>query len=91
MFAHKKEMTLAVLTGFMIGSLNKIWPWKEVLSTRMDRHGEEVPLLEKSILPTSFDGDPQLMVAILFSILGFAVIFLLEHLASNKKTNANAN
>lgn len=91
MFAHKKEMTLAVLTGFMIGSLNKIWPWKEVLSTRMDRHGEEVPLLEKSILPTSFEGDPQLMVAILFSIIGFAVIFLLEYLASNKKTNANAN
>ena len=91
MFAHKKEITLAVLTGFMIGSLNKIWPWKEVLSTRIDRHGVEVPLLEKSVLPTSFDGDPQLMIAILFSIIGFAVIFLLEYLASSKKINANEN
>lgn len=91
MFANKKELTLAVLTGFMIGSLNKIWPWKEVLSSRIDRHGEEVPLLENSILPTSFEGDPQLMIAILFSIVGFAVIFLLEYLASNKRTNANAN
>ncbi|WP_299682817.1 DUF368 domain-containing protein [uncultured Dokdonia sp.] len=89
MFAHKKEITLAVLTGFMIGSLNKIWPWKNVLSTRIDRHGEEVPLLEKSVLPSSFEGDPLVVYAIIFAIIGFLAIFLLERLAVRKKINAN--
>lgn len=89
MFAHKKELTLAVLTGFMIGSLNKIWPWKEVLSTRIDRHGEEVPLLEQSILPSSFDGDALLVYAILTAVVGFAVILILERAAGQKDTYAD--
>ncbi|RCS27454.1 DUF368 domain-containing protein [Polaribacter sp. WD7] len=85
MFTHKKDLTLAVLTGFMIGSLNKIWPWKKVISTRIDRHGEEVPLLEKSIAPLSFEGDAQLMFAILLAILGFGLILLMERIAIQKK------
>ena len=85
MFTHKKDLTLAVLTGFMIGSLNKIWPWKKVISTRIDRHGEEVPLLEKSIAPLSFEGDAQLMFAILLATLGFGLILLMERIAIQKK------
>jgi putative membrane protein len=54
MFAHHKNTTLAVLIGFMIGSLNKIWPWKQVLETRLNSHGEVVPFLEKSYITTAF-------------------------------------
>lgn len=89
MFTHKKQLTLAVLTGFMVGSLNKIWPWKEVLTTRIDRHGEEVPLEALSVLPFSFDGDPKVMYATLFMILGFCLILLLEKAAGKKKVYAN--
>lgn len=89
MFTHKKELTLAVLTGFMVGSLNKIWPWKEVLTTRIDRHGEEVPVEALSIFPSSFDGDPKVGVAILFMILGFGLILLLEKAAGKKKVYAD--
>ncbi len=89
MFTHKKQLTLAVLTGFMIGSLNKIWPWKKILSTRIDRHGDEVPLLERSVLPSSFEGEPLLVYAIIFVIIGFLVIFLLERLAVSRKIDAN--
>ena len=89
MFANYKGLTLAILTGFMIGSLNKIWPWKHVLSTRLDRHGEEVPLLERSILPSSYDGDAQLLWAILLASIGFIVIFGLERLSSKKNQDAN--
>jgi len=39
------ELTIAMLAGFMIGSLNKVWPWKEVVSTFTDRHGEIKPLI----------------------------------------------
>ena len=43
LFDHYERLTLAVLTGFIIGSLNKIWPWKEVLQYRLNSHGEQVP------------------------------------------------
>ncbi|WP_299012404.1 DUF368 domain-containing protein [uncultured Polaribacter sp.] len=85
MFANKKNLTLAVLTGFMIGSLNKIWPWKQVLTTRVDRHGVEVPLLENSISPFSFDGDPKLVLAIVLAVFGFGLILLMEKLAVKNK------
>ncbi len=86
MFKHQKNLTLAILTGFMIGSLNKIWPWKNILKTRIDSKGEEVTLLDQSILPSAYDGDPQLLWAILFMVFGFAAILILEGLGKQKTT-----
>jgi putative membrane protein len=54
MFAHHKNTTLAVLIGFMIGSLNKIWPWKQVLETRLNSHGEVVSVFRKKHITTAF-------------------------------------
>ena len=51
--AHFRNITLAVLTGFMLGSLNKVWPWKEVVETFVDSHGEVKPLIETNILPNA--------------------------------------
>src|SRR5690606_35067103 len=51
LFDHHKNFTLAVLTGFILGSLNKIWPWKETLTTRVNSHGIEVPFNEQSVSP----------------------------------------
>ncbi len=89
MFKHHKNMTLAVLTGFMVGALNKIWPWKEVLQFRTNHAGEEIPFIERSILPQNYDADPQLLLALTFAIIGFLTIFLLERLAVNKDVAAN--
>lgn len=85
LFANYKNYTLVVLTGFIIGSLNKIWPWKEVLTYRTNSHGEQVPLNELSISPFSFEGDPQLMYSVLLAIIGFGLILLLEKLAVEKQ------
>lgn len=81
MFKHHKNMTLAVLTGFMVGALNKIWPWKEVLQYRTNHAGEEIPFIERSILPANYDGEPQVLYAIIFAVIGFLTIFLLERIA----------
>jgi len=86
MFKTYNSLTLAMLVGFMIGSLNKIWPWKKVLSTRINSHGETVPLLEKSMSPLAFNGDNQLPFAICFMILGFVIILLLEKFNPKKNT-----
>ncbi|QNK78884.1 DUF368 domain-containing protein [Winogradskyella undariae] len=84
MFKHHKNLTLAILTGFMIGSLNKIWPWKEVLKTRINSEGEIVTLLDRSILPTSYSGENELLMAAVFIVIGFAVILILESLGKQK-------
>lgn len=86
LFDHHKNSTLAVLTGFILGSLNKIWPWKETLTWRLDSHGVKIPFNEQSVSPFSYQGDPQLMMAIILLIVGFLLIILLEKLAniSNK-------
>ncbi|WP_298956050.1 DUF368 domain-containing protein [uncultured Nonlabens sp.] len=84
LFENHKNLTLALLTGFMIGSLNKLWPWKEVIKTRINSHGIEVPFLEKSISPFSFNGDPQILYVILLIITGFLLILGLEKWTEKK-------
>ncbi|PTX61941.1 putative membrane protein [Kordia periserrulae] len=90
LFNNFKNITFAVLTGFILGSLNKIWPWKEVITMRMNSKGEEVPFLEKSILPNTFETltgkDNQLVLAIVLMVVGFLTIFIMEKLATKKDT-----
>ncbi|MBT8180483.1 MAG: DUF368 domain-containing protein [Eudoraea sp.] len=84
MFQNYKNSTLALLTGFILGSLNKIWPWKRVLETKI--FGKKViPINEENISPFNFEGDNQLLYAILLALLGFCVIFILERLATTSK------
>lgn len=85
LFSKFKNYTLAILTGFIIGSLNKIWPWKETISWRTNSKGIEVPFNQISKSPLSFEGDSQLTFAIIVAIVGFALIFILERLAVKKE------
>ena len=85
LFKNHKNLTLSVLTGFIIGSLNKIWPWKETLTWRINSRGIEVPFNQQSISPFSFDEDPQLIMAIAFAVLGFVLILGMEKLAIKKQ------
>jgi len=82
MFNHYKNSTLALLTGFIIGSLNKIWPWKRVLETKTI--AEKVITIDENISPFAFDGDNQLLYALIAAVIGFSLIFILEKSASKK-------
>jgi putative membrane protein len=75
LFARHHDLIVSMLIGFMIGSLRKVWPWKEVVETRLNSHGEIVPLVERNIMPlinTSF------YVAVALAILGVALILVLD-------------
>ena len=85
LFEKYHRLTLAVITGFMIGSLNKIWPWKETLTFRTNSKGVQVPLNEESISPFNFDGDPQLLQAITLMVFGVLIILVLEKMSAKKK------
>jgi putative membrane protein len=83
MFNHYKNITLALLTGFILGSLNKIWPWKKVLQTKT--FGEKTIVVDDmNVWPSAFEGDNQLILAIILAMIGFSLIFILEKVASKK-------
>lgn len=87
-----RDLALAFLTGLMLGSLNKIWPWKETLTWRLDRHGEQVPLLQANLLPQRFaeltGQDPQVLLAMLLAIAGIVLVLGLEWLAGRSPQSA---
>ena len=85
LFKHYHNLTLAILTGFIFGSLNKIWPWKKILTTRLNSKGIEVPVLEESISPLSFEGDSKIGLAIVLIIIGFLTILVLEKVGSKDR------
>ncbi|MDR1581827.1 MAG: DUF368 domain-containing protein [Prevotellaceae bacterium] len=72
-------LTIAFLAGVMFGSLNKIWPWKQVVKSTINSHGETIPLLEENVLPATYSeitGYPSLVFyAIVMMIAGFVIIF----------------
>lgn len=79
--------TIAVLSGFMIGSLNKVWPWKKTLEWTIDRHGESIPLIQKNISPMHYQNlgeNNHLMLAIVFFLVGFLLIFLVDFFQKRK-------
>ncbi len=81
--------TIAVLAGFMVGSLNKVWPWKEVTQTIIDRHGELKPIAERNILPGTYEQitghEAWLLGAIVLAVAGFALIFVVEGIGKKLK------
>lgn len=77
LFTHKKEQTLALLIGFMLGALPKIWPWKSVQLL----NGKEQL---SNISPLNYEGEPQLALALGLMLLGGFVLFLIERLATKK-------
>jgi putative membrane protein len=77
LFRHFHDMTVAVLIGLMAGSLRKIWPWKEVLETTLDRHGQSIPLREANIAPPALL-DPNVVAVIALAALGAALVLIID-------------
>ncbi len=100
-FKYHQQNTLVLLTGFMIGSLYKIWPWRIALSwlNKEDntiKHGIESiakitgqhdkVIVEKLVLPSDYTiGDPRIFAVISAMIIGFAIVFFLERYQNNEE------
>lgn len=82
LFSRFKEITIALLTGFMIGSLYKVWPWKNEFGEAIVVHSDgSKDYMMANVVPSNFDGDPQLWLAIGCAAIGLAVIIILERFA----------
>jgi putative membrane protein len=84
-----RDTTLITLTGLMIGTLPKVWPWKETLTWRTNSHGEQVPLLEQNLSPFQFESvtshPAQLTLAITLMLAAFILVLGLEKFAEKKQ------
>ena len=83
LFKRFHDMTVAVLMGMLIGSLRKIWPWKETLEFMLDRHGKEIPIAQHNVLPAAVNGE--VVGAILLAAFGFVLIWGLSTWAARRE------
>jgi putative membrane protein len=74
---------VGLLAGFMIGSLNKIWPWKVTLETFTDSKGIEQPLVEKNVFP-GISVHSDFFPALLLMLAGFFLILILMRMTKQK-------
>ncbi len=93
-FKYYRSVTLALLTGFMLGSLNKIWPWRNPVDWLRDQSGQIIMaddgvtpkkiLMEENVLPSGYEGEPYVLGVIILTIIGFAAVFVIERLGKEK-------
>lgn len=95
LFNKYRNATLAVLTGFLIGSLNKVWPWQKVLDTRVNSKGETVPYITESVLPKTFSelgpeniafgNESYTIGAVILMVVSALTVFLLNQFSKSNQ------
>ncbi|MFQ3171054.1 MAG: putative membrane protein [Oleispira sp.] len=80
---HYQDLMFSLLTGFMLGALLKVWPWKETISYRLNSNGLEVPFEQLNRLPEWVNSD-QIILAFFMSCVGFSCVFLLEKVSNHQ-------
>lgn len=84
LFSRYHDLTVAALIGLMIGSLRKIWPWKEVLATQVEPDGSVIPVLEANVLPNGSAGEMLLVIGL--AMLALALVVGIEALATRGRS-----
>jgi len=82
---HYHAITISLLSGFMLGSINKLWPWKNVLSYRLSSSGQQEPFLTENILPNHYMAltgeEPYFLGAIFSFFIGIILVIGIERVA----------
>ncbi|MCP3907450.1 MAG: DUF368 domain-containing protein [Oceanicoccus sp.] len=88
LFKRFHDLTLSVLTGFLIGSLNLVWPWKQTLSYYQNRQGEQLALEQQNVLPVTYQSlagaDAQTVFCLGLMAFGMVLVFLLEKIGEQE-------
>ena len=75
------DLMVAVLTGLMLGSLRKVWPWKETVESLVASHGKVVAIVQANVLPTQWSVD--VLSALSLTALGFLAVFFLDRMVKS--------
>lgn len=82
-FKKFRDQTISLLTGFILGSLGILWPWKELLTKTFGDKTEVVGY--HWFLP---EINAEFFIAFAVAIFGVICIWLMEHFAAKKQTDA---
>ncbi len=80
LFKKFKDITIAVLTGFILGSLGIIWPWKNAIEQSF---GEKIKVIGYDYFIPELNSE--FFIAFIIIILGIASIWLMELKAGEKE------
>ena len=88
---HYHQVTIATLIGFLVGSLNVTWPWKQPLATVINHHGETVVLQSVNVLPAQYLAltglAPDTVIAIGCAFVGIVLVLMTEYVSENLGKN----
>lgn len=88
LFHHYHDLTVAALTGLMLGSLRKVWPWKVTTVSEVGPSGEAIPVLQANVLPEAWSAEVAAVTGL--AALGFALVLLVEGLAQQMQAGQRA-
>ena len=89
LFKHYHDMTVALLTGMLLGSLRKVWPWKETVEFMLDRHGVRVPVAQVNVWPAALTWDVVLTLSL--GVSGFVLVAGMTIWATRKEKGKGAD
>ncbi|WP_372739856.1 DUF368 domain-containing protein [Neptunomonas sp.] len=82
LFTTHRMPTLAVMSGFLLGSLNKVWPWKYTTAYTLNSHGKQVPLAQDNVSPFVYEAlsgqDSFMLASIALLVLGVVIVLWME-------------
>lgn len=82
LFTTHRMPTLAVMSGFLLGSLNKVWPWKYTTAYTLNSHGKQIPLAQNNVSPFEYEAlsgqDSFMLASIALLILGVVIVLWIE-------------
>ncbi|MFC4728748.1 DUF368 domain-containing protein [Coralloluteibacterium thermophilus] len=89
-----RNLTMAFLTGLVLGSLGKVWPWKHTLTWQTDSRGERSPLVQENLLPGRFaevtGQDPQVALALALAVVAVLLVLWVDWLGRRHAAEAAA-
>jgi putative membrane protein len=80
LLARAQHATMAILYGFLLGSVIMLWPWQRPIAVVVDRHGENRVVQSEPVLPQTYMesvGEPMLLLCLFAFALGLGVVALL--------------
>ncbi len=77
LFQNFKDNLLGLLSGILIGSLLKIWPFQKTLSTRINSDGIEEAVITQPVLPNAQDME-SILIFLISAVIGYLLIIFIQ-------------